>query len=145
MYSKYIGGQEYLNFLWNMISIFPTESGEVEVSDNYLCIFRILRNKIGSLSSHLHSQYPVKQSPTPSLPLANSSAAAMAYNSLYQHFPPYTPPISSPPPSVSNNNNNLTTNTSQSSCSPAKSEPGQEHSGHNSAVSSACFNKWPGR
>ena len=71
----------------------------------------------------------------------------MAYNSLYQHFPPYTPPISSPPPSTSNNNNNHTTNTntSQSSCSPAKSEPVGDHSGHNSAVSSACFNKWPGQ
>ena len=69
-------------------------------------MFRILRNKIGSLSSHLHSGYPVKQSPgpSPSLPLSNSSAAAaMAYNSLYQHFPPYTPPISSPPPRMQNN------------------------------------------
>ena len=113
------------------------------LTDIRLC--RILRNKIGSLSSHLHSQYPVKQSPTPSLPLANTSAAAMAYNSLYQHFPPYTPPISSPPPTTNNNNNNNPgSGSSGSQSSPAKSEPGQEHSGH-SAVSSPCFNKWPGQ
>ena len=115
-------------------------------------MFRILRNKIGSLSSHLHSGYPVKQSPgpSPSLPLANSSAAAMAYSGLYQHFPPYTPPISSPPPSGNNNNNNSPASSSlppssQTSCSPTKSEPGPELASHNSAVSSACFNKWPGQ
>ena len=117
-----------------------------------IATFRILRNKIGSLSSHLHSGYPVKQSPgpSPSLPLSNSSAAAMAYNSLYQHFPPYTPPISSPAPSANNNNNNSPASSSlppssQTSCSPTKSEPGPELASHNSAVSSACFNKWPGR
>ena len=117
-----------------------------------IATFRILRNKIGSLSSHLHSGYPVKQSPgpSPSLPLSNSSAAAMAYNSLYQHFPPYTPPISSPPPSANNNNNNSPATSSlppssQTSCSPTKSEPAPELASHNSAVSSACFNKWPGR
>ena len=116
-----------------------------------IATFRILRNKIGSLSSHLHSGYPVKQSPgpSPSLPLANSSAAAMAYSGLYQHFPPYTPPISSPPPSGNNNNNNSPASsslppTSQTSCSPTKSEPAPELASHNSAVSSACFNKWPG-
>ena len=63
------------------------------------CLFsRILRNKIGSLGGHsLHGgggQYPAKQPSTPALQA--SSAAAMAYSGLYQHFPPYTPaPVSS--------------------------------------------------
>ena len=105
--------------------------------------FRILRNKIGSISGHIHShQYPVKQSSTPSLPLSNSSAAAMAYSGLYQHFPPYTPPISSPTPTstVSNNNNNNSSSTSHTTnCSPTKSEPDQHHS----STSPSCY-KWPG-
>jgi len=103
-------------------------------------ISRILRNKIGSLGgpgpshSSLHSaQFPVKQSSasvSSSLGLSNSSAAAMAYSGLYQHFPPYTGPgsphgHSSPPTGPANNNNT-------SSCSPAKSEPGagEGPSGH---------------
>ena len=127
------------------------------------CLFsRILRNKIGSLGGHsLHGgggQYPAKQPSTPALQA--SSAAAMAYSGLYQHFPPYTPaPVSSPPPppasSAPNNNNNNNTSTAarEPHCSPAKSEPGAEqqsgghaHSSHGPApatVSPSCY-KWSG-
>merc|ERR1712080_54676 len=45
-------------------------------------ISRILRNKIGSLP-HLSSHFPTKQTSLPTPP----TTAAMAYNSLYQHFP----------------------------------------------------------
>jgi len=81
-------------------------------------ISRILRNKIGSLP-HLPTHFPSKQASLPTPP-SSSSSAAMAYNSIYQHFPhsTYSPPISSPAP-VSNNNNP----------SPAKSEPPQEPPG----------------
>ena len=140
--------------------------------------FRILRNKIGSLGgpgpshSSLHSaQFPVKQSSSSvssSLGLSNrwgisvsflsknyffsniySSAAAMAYSGLYQHFPPYTGPgsphgHSSPPTGPANNNNT-------SSCSPAKSEPGasegpsgQTHSPGGYKWSPASGNVTPG-
>jgi len=97
-------------------------------------ISRILRNKIGSIGSHIHShQYPVKQSSTPSasLPLANSSAAAMAYSAgLYQHFPPYTPPISSPGsgnPSISTTINSSSSNNNNTASPPTKSEPDTHH------------------
>jgi len=108
-------------------------------------ISRILRNKIGSISSgHIHShQYPVKQSSTPSLPLSNTSAAAMAYSGLYQHFPPYTPPISSPAPAPSSVSNNNNTPSSGQTCSPTKSEPGHDQGSQSSSSTSPCY-KWPG-
>ena len=95
--------------------------------------FRILRNKIGSIGSHIHShQYPVKQSSTPSasLPLANTSAAAMAYSAgLYQHFPPYTPPISSPGSGNSSISTaiNSSSNNNNTASPPTKSEPDTQH------------------
>jgi len=109
-------------------------------------ISRILRNKIGSIS-HIHSQYPVKQTSTANIPTP-TAAAAMAYNSLYQHFPPYSPPISSPAPTSNNNNNNNNNTTSQHPNSPTKSEPSHESiiPHHNPpSVSPTCFNKWTGQ
>ena len=67
-----------------------------------------------------------------------SSAAAMAYSGLYQHFPPYTgpsSPVGQASPAPANNNNT-------SSCSPAKSEPGAGEGGPGGQSHSPGGYKW---